>query len=73
MHKNVFFVSHAHREVGGGEDSVSKHNAYEVSAALQVVAYSCGIETLTQLDMIYDLVLHLLKFVLLISSNMATD
>ncbi|KEP50889.1 NFX1-type zinc finger protein [Rhizoctonia solani 123E] len=42
MHKNVFFLSHAHKEVGGGEDAVSKYNQYE-------------------LDMIYDLVLHLLK------------
>ncbi|KAJ1302896.1 hypothetical protein OPQ81_003195 [Rhizoctonia solani] len=42
MHKNVFFVSHSHKEVGGGEDAVSKYNQYE-------------------LDMIYDLVLHLLK------------
>lgn len=30
MHKNVFFVSHTNREAGGGEDSVSKHNEYEV-------------------------------------------
>ncbi|KAG8742681.1 hypothetical protein FRC10_001037 [Ceratobasidium sp. 414] len=42
MYKNVFFVSHDHREAGGGEDAVSKHNAYE-------------------LDMMHDLVLHLLK------------
>ncbi|KAG8720713.1 hypothetical protein FRC09_009099 [Ceratobasidium sp. 395] len=42
MHKNVFFVSHVNKEAGGGEDSVSKHNAYEI-------------------DMIYDLVLHLLR------------
>ncbi|KAH7335664.1 hypothetical protein B0J17DRAFT_769497 [Rhizoctonia solani] len=42
MYKNMFFVSHSHKEVGGGEDSVSKHNSFEV-------------------DMIYDLVLHLLK------------
>ncbi|KDN37126.1 hypothetical protein RSAG8_10335, partial [Rhizoctonia solani AG-8 WAC10335] len=42
MHKNVFFVSHANKETGGGEDSVSKHNAYEI-------------------DMIYELVLHLLR------------
>ncbi|CAE6473604.1 unnamed protein product [Rhizoctonia solani] len=42
MHKNVFFVSHSHKEVGGGEDAVSKYNQYE-------------------LDMIHDLVLHLLK------------
>ncbi|KEP50888.1 NFX1-type zinc finger protein [Rhizoctonia solani 123E] len=42
MKKNVFFVSHANKETGGGEDSVSKHNAYEI-------------------DMIYELVLHLLR------------
>ncbi|KAJ1300333.1 hypothetical protein OPQ81_005154 [Rhizoctonia solani] len=42
MHKDVFFVSHTNQETGGGEDSVSKHNAYEV-------------------DMIYQLVLHLLR------------
>ncbi|CAE6473590.1 unnamed protein product [Rhizoctonia solani] len=42
MHRNVFFVSHTNKEVGGGEDSVSKNNAYEI-------------------DMIYDLVLHLLR------------
>ncbi|CAE6467693.1 unnamed protein product [Rhizoctonia solani] len=42
MYKNMFFMSHNHKEVGGGEDSVSKHNSFEV-------------------DMIYDLVLHLLK------------
>ncbi|KAG9092170.1 hypothetical protein FS749_015949 [Ceratobasidium sp. UAMH 11750] len=42
MYKNVFFVSHDYRETGGGEDAVSKHNAYE-------------------LDMMRDLVLHLLK------------
>ncbi|KAF8599525.1 P-loop containing nucleoside triphosphate hydrolase protein, partial [Ceratobasidium sp. AG-I] len=42
MHKDVFFVSHDNVEVGGGEDSVSKHNSYE-------------------LDMIHDLVLHLLR------------
>ncbi|EUC58494.1 NFX1-type zinc finger protein, putative, partial [Rhizoctonia solani AG-3 Rhs1AP] len=34
MHKNMYFVSHTHKEVGGGEDAV---------------------------DMIYDLVVHLLK------------
>ncbi|KAF8696564.1 P-loop containing nucleoside triphosphate hydrolase protein, partial [Rhizoctonia solani] len=42
VHKNIFFVSHTHKEAGGGEDAVSKYNQYE-------------------LDMIYDLVLHLLK------------
>ncbi|KAG8712686.1 hypothetical protein FRC11_014505, partial [Ceratobasidium sp. 423] len=42
MYKNMFFVSHDHKEVGGGEDSVSKHNSFEI-------------------NMIYDLVMHLLK------------
>ncbi|KAH7335672.1 hypothetical protein B0J17DRAFT_667287 [Rhizoctonia solani] len=42
MHKDVFFVSHTNKETGGGEDSVSKYNAYEI-------------------DMIYELVLHLLR------------
>lgn len=30
MHKNVFFMTHSHKEVGGGEDAVSKYNQYEV-------------------------------------------
>lgn len=30
MHKNIFFVSHSHKEAGGGEDAVSKYNQYEV-------------------------------------------
>ncbi|KAG8690474.1 hypothetical protein FRC11_011352, partial [Ceratobasidium sp. 423] len=42
MYKNMYFVSHSHKEAGGGEDSVSKHNSFEI-------------------DMIYDLVVHLLK------------
>ncbi|KAH7335665.1 hypothetical protein B0J17DRAFT_707621 [Rhizoctonia solani] len=29
MYKNIFFVSHTHKEVGGGEDSISKHNPFE--------------------------------------------
>ena len=42
MHKNVFFLSHAHREVGGGEDAVSKHNAYEVSSDMRLVVYNAS-------------------------------
>ncbi|KAG8696225.1 hypothetical protein FRC11_000893, partial [Ceratobasidium sp. 423] len=42
MYKDVFFISHTNKEAGGGEDSVSKHNAHEV-------------------EMIYQLVLHLLR------------
>lgn len=30
MYRNVYFVSHTNREAGGGEDSISKHNEYEV-------------------------------------------
>ncbi|KAG8704206.1 hypothetical protein FRC08_002369, partial [Ceratobasidium sp. 394] len=30
MSKNMYFLSHPHRECGGGEDSVSKYNQYEV-------------------------------------------
>lgn len=29
---NVFFLSHSNPESGGGEDSVSKHNTYEVTS-----------------------------------------
>ncbi|KAF8748911.1 P-loop containing nucleoside triphosphate hydrolase protein [Rhizoctonia solani] len=31
MYKNMFFVSHNHKEAGGGEDSISKHNSFEAS------------------------------------------
>lgn len=37
MSKNVFFMSHEHRETGGGEDSVSKHNAFEVKPTVPIV------------------------------------
>ena len=30
IQKNVFFVSHNHRENEGGDDSASKYNTYEV-------------------------------------------
>ncbi|KAG8703433.1 hypothetical protein FRC09_004163 [Ceratobasidium sp. 395] len=30
MSNNMFFLSHSHEECGGGEDSVSKYNEYEV-------------------------------------------
>jgi hypothetical protein len=33
MAKNLFFMSHDHKETGGGEDSVSKHNIFEVGRA----------------------------------------
>ncbi|KAJ1299739.1 hypothetical protein OPQ81_007327 [Rhizoctonia solani] len=42
MYTNTYFFSHTNKEAGGGVESVSKHNSFEV-------------------DMIYDLVVHLLK------------
>lgn len=37
MERNVFFLSHGHKELGGGDDSVSKHNPYEVLLLLPYV------------------------------------
>jgi len=31
IQKNVFFVTHQHKENDGGDDSASKYNTYEVS------------------------------------------
>ncbi|KAG8690476.1 hypothetical protein FRC11_011354, partial [Ceratobasidium sp. 423] len=31
MYKNMYFVSHSHKEVDGWEDAVSKHNPFEAS------------------------------------------
>ncbi|CUA71425.1 NFX1-type zinc finger-containing protein 1 [Mus musculus] [Rhizoctonia solani] len=42
MHKNVFFVSHTNKETGGGEDSVSKHNAYEIDMIYELVLHLQG-------------------------------
>ncbi|KAH8119264.1 P-loop containing nucleoside triphosphate hydrolase protein [Phellopilus nigrolimitatus] len=39
MGKDVFFLSHSHKEQGGGEDSVSKHNLFEVSMIKDLVRY----------------------------------
>ncbi|CAE6460674.1 unnamed protein product [Rhizoctonia solani] len=39
MHKNVFFLSHAHKEVGGGEDAVSKYNQYELDMIYDLVLH----------------------------------
>ncbi|KAL5513488.1 hypothetical protein ACEPAH_3887 [Sanghuangporus vaninii] len=39
MGKDVFFLSHGHQEHGGGDDSVSKHNSYEVSMIKDLVKY----------------------------------
>ncbi|KAF8588736.1 hypothetical protein K439DRAFT_1651802 [Ramaria rubella] len=39
MAKDVFFMSHEHRETGGGEDSVSKHNTFEVQLTVDLVLH----------------------------------
>jgi hypothetical protein len=57
--KNVFFLSHNHKE-SGGEDSTSRYNAYEVSIALENMASDQFV--VCQVDMIKDLVLYLLRY-----------
>ncbi|KAF8867865.1 P-loop containing nucleoside triphosphate hydrolase protein [Gymnopilus junonius] len=39
IHKNVFFVTHQHRENDGGDDSASKYNTYEVAMIRDLVLY----------------------------------
>ncbi|CAE6506724.1 unnamed protein product, partial [Rhizoctonia solani] len=39
MDKNVFFISHENLERGGGEDSVSKHNEFEINLIYDLVAH----------------------------------
>ncbi|KAG8709972.1 hypothetical protein FRC11_005001 [Ceratobasidium sp. 423] len=39
MDKNIFFISHENLERGGGEDSVSKHNEFEVNLIYDLVAH----------------------------------
>lgn len=37
MAKNVFFLSHNHRENGGEDESVSKYNTFEVCYDMEIV------------------------------------
>lgn len=39
MNRNVYFLSHCYQECGGGEDSVSKHNEYEVEMIYGLVKH----------------------------------
>jgi len=39
MKKNLFFVSHNHKESGGADDTASKHNTYEVSSPLILLTW----------------------------------
>ena len=59
MGKNVFFLSHNHKENGGEDESVSKYNSFEVSLLLM-----CVVECLMwsmQVEMIVDLVMYLIR------------
>ncbi|KAJ8583241.1 hypothetical protein M405DRAFT_937339 [Rhizopogon salebrosus TDB-379] len=57
--KDVFFVTHSHRENEGAEDSASKYNLYEV-IVLDVLKTSLFADPY-QVAMIRDLVLYLLR------------
>ncbi|KAI6157793.1 hypothetical protein BKA82DRAFT_4061548 [Pisolithus tinctorius] len=39
MAKNLYFVTHSHRENGGGDDTASKYNVYEVEMIRDLVLY----------------------------------
>ena len=57
--KDVFFLSHSHRENGGAEESASKYNTFEV----RFPAYQVYIQYLlfNKVNMIKDLVMYLLR------------
>lgn len=65
MAKDVFFLNHDHKENGGEDDFVSKYNQFEVR---QIPPTSCGCifisHATSKVDMIKDLVLYLLRYVL---------
>ncbi|KZV95021.1 P-loop containing nucleoside triphosphate hydrolase protein [Exidia glandulosa HHB12029] len=39
MPQNIFFMTHENKEEGGGDDSVSKHNTFEVKMIVDLVTY----------------------------------
>ncbi|KAI0812709.1 P-loop containing nucleoside triphosphate hydrolase protein [Irpex lacteus] len=39
MHRDVFFMTHQHRENGGEDDAVSKYNQFEVDMIVDLVMY----------------------------------
>ncbi|KAI5116801.1 hypothetical protein M0805_007013 [Coniferiporia weirii] len=39
MVRDVFFLTHGHKEQGGGDDTLSKHNTYEVAMIKDLVKY----------------------------------
>jgi len=59
MGKNVFFMTHAHAEHGGGEDTVSKHNMFE--ARLHLFLTACIPADSDQVEMIVDLATYLVR------------
>lgn len=60
--KNVFFLTHQHRENDGGDDTASKYNTYEVSAHFSSCRKSLTSDQ--KVAMISDLVLYLLRLVI---------
>ena len=60
--RNVFFLSHSHRENGGLEESASRYNIYEV----YFTYLRCNILPYHQVQMIKDLILYLLRSVALL-------
>ena len=60
MAKNVFFLTHKHKENGGEDDSVSKFNTYEVRLR-HIGTWVKLKKSCRQVDMIVDLVMYLLR------------
>lgn len=58
MDKNVFFLTHGNKELGGGDDSVSKHNPYEVCSTQ---FFTESRLTYLKVSMVKDLVKYLLR------------
>ncbi len=62
--KNVFFFDHDNKETGGGDDSISKHNAFEVRHQPRMrVPEPFNRYCNFQVAMIKDLVKYLLRSV----------
>jgi hypothetical protein len=62
MEKNVFFFSHNNPE-NSEDDSVSKHNMFEVRQRIKLTQYASTLKTypFNKVSMIRDLVLYFLK------------
>ena len=60
MGKNIFFLSHQHKENGGEDESISKYNMYEVNVRCvwSLVHPDLLILFILKVDMISDLCVH---------------